>query len=1043
MKTKQFIKNMMARAAMTLLMLITMTQGTWATDFITDVMLIGGTKTEVNNLKSTYQNQGWTVIDYDLSKGCGSSSDYIYLLYKTASNDTCDAGAFITDLYISTTKGNPGTNTPTIHNREYYLVPYDGGDYFKSVKGNLNSHASGTDLHLYYTKDTDEDYCTTGFTAITFNSEKTDAVCEDSTTTACDLNKGTGGTHIYMHPTTAMKGWTIHKDYYGDQCYITGYEGKKANRTEITIPLTIDGAKVLNFDMTFSGFTNLEKMTFPKGTIIDEMPSMQGCTKFKMVKACPPDNPSIATNIFPSSITNIPPYAFAGTAIVYLYLPCVTSVEDHAFEGCNSLKILLFYKSADIGYGAFSNISSNCQISYTGPLSKWEPYMYQYSPNLVCGDWNNDWFCGWCGGSKADDNNWLYWTMVKTETINNQEYGRLTISCSNDGWTTYPDKQVIKTHNWRNYSRSISVKSLTLEHVHALGTEEFKDFGDLESVELNYDLTGIGASCFENCGNLPSITIPASVKSIGDKAFKGCTNLSDIYFDGTETQWGQVTKGANWKPDATKVHWHCTVTFNNNGHGATPSAQANLWSNESTATEPNAPTASGYVFTGWYTDAACTTKWEFNTPVSHDMTLYAGWEALLQLADNTANNLSTYDGKLCRVTLKDRTLYTDGDWSTLCLPFAVSNLTGTALAGFTVKELDTETEYGGHVTGFDKGTLYLNFKDATSIEAGKPYLVRKEDMTATSATPAYSPIEGTSGSNWNQGYANLIDGSTGGNMWRTSISEGHTPYCEFHTDQPFYVSGYKLTTGNQNAIGDPTVWTLKAKLNADDEWTVIDSRNVSANASDALPSGRTKGKSYTVQHPGTYQYFHFEVLQTGGSFMCLSELALQCYNFEPVNVENPTFTGVTLNSAAPTAVTSSDGAVSFMGGYSPVSLAANDRTNLYLGSGNTLCYPNANLTIGSCRAYLHLLTNTSLGDVNGDGAINITDVIFMVNHILGQNNDDFIIANADINQSGGIDISDVVLLVNKILSPDSSNKVTTVVSNVDITYDSSGSGSAR
>ena len=84
-----------------------------------------------------------------------------------------------------------------------------------------------------------------------------------------------------------------------------------------------------------------------------------------------------------------------------------------------------------------------------------------------------------------------------------------------------------------------------------------------------------------------------------------------------------------------------------------------------------------------------------------------------------------------------------------------------------------------------------------------------------------------------------------------------------------------------------------------------------------------------------------------------------------------------------------------------------------------------------------------MGDVNGDGSINITDVIFMVNHILGQDNDDFIIANADMNQSGGIDIGDVVRLVNMILNPDSSNKVTTVVSNVNITYDSSGFGSAR
>ena len=284
-----------------------------------------------------------------------------------------------------------------------------------------------------------------------------------------------------------------------------------------------------------------------------------------------------------------------------------------------------------------------------------------------------------------------------------------------------------------------------------------------------------------------------------------------------------------------------------------------------------------------------------------------------------------------------------------------------------MKELDTVTEYGGHVTGFDGTTLYLNFKDATSIEAGKPYLVKKEDMTATSATPTYSPIEGTSGSNWNQGYGNLIDGQTGtGHVWRTSTFPS---YCEFHTDQPFYVSGYKLTTGNQNAIGDPTIWTLQAKLNADDEWTVIDSRNVSANGSDALPSSRTKEKSHTVQHPGTYQYFYFKVSQTGGNYMCLSELALQCYNLDPVNVENPTFTGVTINSAAPTAVTSNDGAVSFIGNYNPVSIGnEGDNTILFLGADNTLYYPNATMTIGSFRAYFQLNNGLVCGNPSQGGS---------------------------------------------------------------------------
>ena len=69
------------------------------------------------------------------------------------------------------------------------------------------------------------------------------------------------------------------------------------------------------------------------------------------------------------------------------------------------------------------------------------------------------------------------------------------------------------------------------------------------------------------------------------------------------------------------------VTFDLNGHGEnTPEMQ--IVNKGSTAAEPDpAPTASGYVFGGWYTNAACTGEaFDFaNTPVTEDITLYAKW----------------------------------------------------------------------------------------------------------------------------------------------------------------------------------------------------------------------------------------------------------------------------------------------------------------------------------------------------------------------------------------------------------------------------------
>ncbi|MBR6978385.1 MAG: dockerin type I repeat-containing protein [Prevotella sp.] len=62
-----------------------------------------------------------------------------------------------------------------------------------------------------------------------------------------------------------------------------------------------------------------------------------------------------------------------------------------------------------------------------------------------------------------------------------------------------------------------------------------------------------------------------------------------------------------------------------------------------------------------------------------------------------------------------------------------------------------------------------------------------------------------------------------------------------------------------------------------------------------------------------------------------------------------------------------------------------------------------------------LSTTTAIGDVNGDGDVNVTDVTLLVGHILGNENSNFIIENADVNGDGDITVTDVTKLVGNIL----------------------------
>ena len=57
-----------------------------------------------------------------------------------------------------------------------------------------------------------------------------------------------------------------------------------------------------------------------------------------------------------------------------------------------------------------------------------------------------------------------------------------------------------------------------------------------------------------------------------------------------------------------------------------------------------------------------------------------------------------------------------------------------------------------------------------------------------------------------------------------------------------------------------------------------------------------------------------------------------------------------------------------------------------------------------------------LGDVNGDGFVNISDVTLFVNSMMTEALENLVIENADINRDGFINISDVTTLINMILN---------------------------
>lgn len=138
---------------------------------------------------------------------------------------------------------------------------------------------------------------------------------------------------------------------------------------------------------------------------------------------------------------------------------------------------------------------------------------------------------------------------------------------------------------------------------------------------------------------------------------------------------------------------------------------------------------------------------------------------------------------------------------------------------------------------------------------------------ATAWGQTYESTEGTEGED-GEDYVNLFDEDTS-SKWCVTGFNGMA-YVEFNTDEPIKPKGYVLTTGNDNSTypgRNPKSWTIKAKANKSDEWTVLTQVTNDWKMQDEIE------KPYYFYFPNTtaYRYFRFEISAVQhGSVMQLS-----------------------------------------------------------------------------------------------------------------------------------------------------------------------------
>ena len=157
--------------------------------YISDIKVVGGDSE--TDAKKILADEGYTIIDYDLNKTCSSSSDKIFLGYKTSTNIK-DA---IKDIVVIDSDSKISDEQKEVNGITYDLCPFAGGSHFCGLNGDVNSNTGGDYIYIYYTKNNS---LNSGITGISFDFDPANAV------SGVDLNNGISNSSgelkpIYMH----------------------------------------------------------------------------------------------------------------------------------------------------------------------------------------------------------------------------------------------------------------------------------------------------------------------------------------------------------------------------------------------------------------------------------------------------------------------------------------------------------------------------------------------------------------------------------------------------------------------------------------------------------------------------------------------------------------------------------------------------------------------------------------------------------------------------------------------------------------------------
>ncbi|MFR4334148.1 MAG: leucine-rich repeat protein [Ruminococcus sp.] len=406
-------------------------------------------------------------------------------------------------------------------------------------------------------------------------------------------------------------------NYAGDWSNLTIQSGN---------PAVQDAANEQLFDFAFTPDNTAVIVIRYKGTAADvTIPSRYKGKPVTMIDHAAFYNSAVTSVTIPDSVTSIPDSAFGFCSqLTNISIPnSVTYIGFSAFNSCTSLKSITLPSSlSTIQSEAFYNCGNLKTIRIPVSVTSIGNYAFDVCPSLMTVTYpgSKTQWDAITKGSNNDvlENHLVCNTLEATFTADGTTFAPAQ-TIDRGGKFTEPAAPSKENHTFAGWYNGDEKFVFDADTTNAPNVLELVAKWDINKYTVKFvsDHGSFADQTIEYGGTIDTDKLtPPTVEGF---TFDGwyTDETHNTKFDFTKPITGNTTVYAKWTAKDYEVSF---VTE----HGDAPISQNVPYNG--TAKDPGKLTAEGYTFIGWYADEAHKTKFDFSTPIKHNITVYAKWE---------------------------------------------------------------------------------------------------------------------------------------------------------------------------------------------------------------------------------------------------------------------------------------------------------------------------------------------------------------------------------------------------------------------------------